>query len=501
MLLAFKIVACVSIANGLLWLPPFWAIRRYYAALLVIITAIVTGLSFGANNHAVSLLVFYFGTFLIFNNIRVVKHRMQAKHLYRATLRSWVFLTIYQITSFGMLWLTVRFHWSVKIWLIGVALFVAASNILLYMSTLKHSTAIQKTSEATHYSDHNLPTVSVLIPARNETDDLQACLQSLVEVNYPKLEILVLDDCSQLRRTPEIIRQFAHDGVRFIAGTVTPDGWLAKNHAYQQLFEEASGDYLLFCGVDVRFSTNSLRELVAEALSRQKSMISVMPMNTVPAPLGIENLIVQPLRYAWEIVLPRRRLASPSVLSTCWITDRKLLATTGGFKAFSRSIYPEVYLARTAVTHDDGYSFIASNVSMGLVCNKSVLEQRATAIRTRYPQLHRRPEAVSLQALAEISLFISPFLLLSVGLILSWWLLVGLALVSIAFNSLMFGAVVKLTYRKNITRSYMLSPLAALYDIGLLFYSMWKYETDDVIWKDRNVCIPLMYVVPSLPKL
>jgi hypothetical protein len=30
---------------------------------------------------------------------------------------------------------------------------------------------------------------------------------------------------------------------------------------------------------------------------------------------------------------------------------------------------------------------------------------------------------------------------------------------------------------------------------------MWQYEFGEVIWKDRNICIPIMQVVPELPKI
>jgi len=39
-----------------------------------------------------------------------------------------------------------------------------------------------------------------------------------------------------------------------------------------------------------------------------------------------------------------------------------------------------------------------------------------------------------------------------------------------------------------------------LSDLFLINYSMWKYEFSDVDWKGRNVCIPVMHVVPTLPR-
>src|SRR6185369_13096540 len=60
-----------------------------------------------------------------------------------------------------------------------------------------------------------LPTVSVCIPARNEDRVLTDCLAAVLASDYPKLEVIVLDDCSQ-DKTAQVVRQFAHGGVQFI---------------------------------------------------------------------------------------------------------------------------------------------------------------------------------------------------------------------------------------------------------------------------------------------
>jgi hypothetical protein len=60
---------------------------------------------------------------------------------------------------------------------------------------------------------------------------------------------------------------------------------------------------------------------------------------------------------------------------------------------------------------------------------------------------------------------------------------------------------VTLTYRHRFLGSIWLLPVAAVYDVWLLNYSMWQYEFNEVIWKGRNVCIPVMHTVPSLPKM
>jgi len=60
------------------------------------------------------------------------------------------------------------------------------------------------------HDDNKLPTVSILVSARNEEIDLPHCIEALVALDYPveKLQIILVDDRST-DRTPEIVREAA----------------------------------------------------------------------------------------------------------------------------------------------------------------------------------------------------------------------------------------------------------------------------------------------------
>jgi hypothetical protein len=372
--------------------------------------------------------------------------------------------------------------------------------LIIFSSTMRHLRTTRPPLKTAAYADKELPAISVCIPARNETEDLEACLESLVLSDYPKLEILVLDDCSQNHRTPEIIRAFAASGVRFIDGQAPPERWLAKNYAYKQLADEANGEVLLFCGVDTRFQPGSLRRMLVLMLTRQKSMVSFVPKNVRPNLRNLAAYVIQPSRYAWELSLPRKLLKRPPVLSTCWLVSSELLKTAGGFEAVTRSSSPESHFALAAAKTNDGYSFLQSDESTGLLSAKTLSEQLSTAIRTRYPQTHKRPEIVGLLTLTEI-LLVAPFVLVFVYAFTGYWLLAALTGVTCILLSWFYAAITGLTYRHFLLRGLWLLPFAFLYDLGLLNYSMWQYEFGEVIWKGRNVCIPVMHVTPRLPKL
>ena len=347
----------------------------------------------------------------------------------------------------------------------------------------------------------DLPTLSVLIPARNETEDLIGCLQSLIKSTYPKLEIIVLDDRSQNKRTPEIIKGFAHDGVRFIAGDETPKPWLAKNFAYQQLAEVASGELILFCGVDTRFKPETLGTMVEELVINKKTMLSFMPANSVPRAGQFESLFVQPTRYAWELALPRRFLDRPPVLSTAWLITQTALHDSGGFKAVVRAATPERFFARYAATHDDGYRFLQSDSQHGLSSVKSFDEQRATAVRTRYPQLHQSLELTAMTTALELIMIVSPFIVYINGLFTHKDLKFATADIACILLISAYAQISNITYRRFLIRSLWLLPFAAVYDVALLNYSMYRYEFSTVEWKGRNAALPVMQVVEHLPKM
>ena len=482
------ILGIISALELLLWLPPLWKLKNALIVIIVPALSLFSGLLFGSDISVWTGLLLIFSIYRIINLLRMLEGRLQSRRLYTSTRLTCWWLIGCQLIVLG----SSRVHIPAMTWLYGVAAGQLVVAAVIWLSTRHSLRTIKPPSKVKSLSDKELPTISVAIPARNETKALEECLRSLVDSDYPKLEILVLDDCSQNKRTPGIIRDFAQSGVRFMAGDMPPEHWLAKNYAYAQLAEEANGEIILFCGVDTRFKPDSLRMMVESMTEKQKSMVSFIPHNNLPRTFSIESLMVQPARYAWELSLPRRLLKRPPVLSTCWMITAKELRRAGGFEAVSRSIAPESYFARSASRQQDGYSFMRSDQASDLGSAKNLPEQRATAVRTRYPQLHRRPELVALSGIGELAVLIWPFVFLVVAALNQSWLLAAMAALACLLLVSFYARVVQLTYRRFLWRGLWTLPLVAIYDIGLLNYSMWRYEFREVIWKGRNVCIPVM---------
>ncbi len=480
----------ICILELLIYIKILNPVRKYLAVFIIFLLSIFNGLLLGSFFTFWTVLILLISGYRVFNLLRLIENRINKNQLINTTFNTSIILILIQFIIVDLVEVSRYLFISYVEWLyflsvinLGVLLFI------LYFCTANYRKAL--INDKTNKSKIGTPSVSICIPARNETYDLEKCLDSLVRSNYPKLEILVLDDCSQNKRTSEIIKQYAYEGVRFISGKEANENWTSKNFAYEQLSQQSNGEVLLFCGVDTRFAENTITEIINYLQTNDLDMLSVMPINEHSSQIKKPNLLIQPVRYAWEIALPRNLANRPPVLSTCWLIRKTALKKVGGFKAVTHKITPESYFAKQ-INKMDKYKFIVSSHKIGLSCAKAAPDQYDTAIRTRYPQMHKRPEVVCLLSLSELYIFVSPIFFLVFSLLEKQITLLYLSMLCVVVNLILYMLLIFITYRKDILAAVLLQPLAALLDIFILNYSMWRYEFKQVIWKGRNICYPVM---------
>lgn len=500
MLTTFFLISVSGAVELLLHVIPkrYPKLRSLVAVLSGLTIAATTALLLVLSFNLFSILIAFFGLYRIFNALRLVAGRMHQNYLWHETYITSLALLGLQFAVAGLWWLWEIHTFSVSLLLVvilGLQVYVAISALI---SVRKHAERMRKTEAVQIAHDSDLPSVTVAIPARNETETLHDCIASLLASHYPKLEILVLDDCSQMSRTPEIIRSFAHQGVRFLQGSEPEDTWVAKNKAYEQLSRAANSEWILFCGVDIRFEPQSIRRMVAYAEQKQKNMLCIMPINTLEK--GRVPLL-QPIRYLRELILPRHISKRPPVLSSCWLIRNSSLQRAGGFAAVARTIVPEAYFAGQE-TVQNAYSFLASGPTFGITSVKNPADQRATTVRVTYPGTHRRPQTVALFTLIFIGWVAVPIVALLHALVFGQYIMLaaGAALIMIICG-VTYNIALQLIYGRRLLRHIATFPLAVLAYIAAMNYSMYKYEFSEVLWKGRNVCLPVMHVVPRLPKV
>jgi glycosyltransferase involved in cell wall biosynthesis len=122
------------------------------------------------------------------------------------------------------------------------------------------------------------PRLSVVIPACNEAAGLESAVATLLQQDYPDLEIILVDDRST-DSTGEIIERLAREDprIRTVHVETLPPGWLGKVHALHRGVEQASGDWLLFTDADVHFAAGTLRRAVAFVLHQRVDHLALIP--------------------------------------------------------------------------------------------------------------------------------------------------------------------------------------------------------------------------------
>jgi glycosyltransferase involved in cell wall biosynthesis len=119
--------------------------------------------------------------------------------------------------------------------------------------------------------------VSVVIPARNESLYLGACLASLAG-ERAICEIVVVDDRSTDDTRAVAERAAARDPrIRVLDGSEPPAGWTGKNHALSRGAAAAGGEYLLFLDADAVLARGAVAASVTEARAAGADLLSALP--------------------------------------------------------------------------------------------------------------------------------------------------------------------------------------------------------------------------------
>jgi chlorobactene glucosyltransferase len=192
------------------------------------------------------------------------------------------------------------------------------------------------------------PLVSILVPARNEVLNIEECLRSLLLQDYPRYELIVLDDHSD-DRTAEIASRLIDQvrnprivAARLIRGQALPDGWTGKNWACHQLAEASSGDFLFFTDADTIHAPGTVSAAVEYACRNQASLVSAWPhllTGTFGEALIVPSILLVGFGFC-PIWLQRLWQRNPRLIHQKF--TRHIGAANGQFMFFTREAYVQI---------------------------------------------------------------------------------------------------------------------------------------------------------------
>ncbi|MGH7213628.1 MAG: glycosyltransferase [Tepidisphaeraceae bacterium] len=212
-----------------------------------------------------------------------------------------------------------------------------------------------------------VPSVTVIIPAKDEGERIRLCLESVLKLQYPVFSVIGVNDRSNDdtgRVMDEVARQDARLQVIHIPQGGLPPGWLGKCHALHTAARHATGKWLLFVDSDVKLEPDVLSATLALAEARVYDAVSILTRlecNTM-----WERLILPLAAGAW------------SIMHTISLTNsdrrRNIAAANGQFFLVRRAVYEDV----------GGHETVKDLITEDVELMRAIKAKEGTAYKTRF---------------------------------------------------------------------------------------------------------------------
>jgi hopene-associated glycosyltransferase HpnB len=203
----------------------------------------------------------------------------------------------------------------------------------------------------TKRSPDRWPSLSIVIPARNEAEVLRFTLPTILSFYYPYLEIVLVDDCSEDATAAVAEDIGAAAGavpLRVVRGVPPPPGWQGKLWALEQGVRASTGEWLLFVDADIRFLPNLARDLVRLALDQKYHVASLMVLLRTES--FWDRLLIPSFFFFFHLLYPFHwvrnvRSKTAAAAGGCLLVERASLERPGGLEAIRGAWIDDVALA------------------------------------------------------------------------------------------------------------------------------------------------------------
>lgn len=193
------------------------------------------------------------------------------------------------------------------------------------------------------------PSVSVILPARDEEANIAAAVESLAAQTVEN-EIIVVNDGST-DRTGEILAELAarFPQLRVIANRELPAGWVGKNYACHLGAQQARGEWLLFTDADVRHAPDAIEAGLRLAEEHGAKLVSYSPGQEMET--WWEEMVIPYIYYRLSCMFPYEQVNDPDSAAVAangqWLmVSRRAYFLLGGHETVRGEILEDVALAR-----------------------------------------------------------------------------------------------------------------------------------------------------------
>jgi glycosyltransferase involved in cell wall biosynthesis len=324
--------------------------------------------------------------------------------------------------------------------------------------------------------------ISVLIPARNEAENIAACMDAALAAGVCIGEVLVYDDRSE-DGTDRLVRAHAvrDTRVRLIEGADLPQGWCGKNFACASLADAARGSWLLFLDADARLIPGAADRLLAEAAARHATMISAWPSLLMGsfwerALMPMLNVVTFSL-FPAPLSLARDEPSLGLVHGACILVSREAYVIVGGHTAVKGEIFEDQRLAHLWRERGERGFCLDGRTAVSVRMYRSLGEIWRGFQKNFYPAFEREWSFWA-YLLLHASTFILPLVL--VVLAPSWITVAAVAAVAA------IRILIAVRFRHPLW-TVLMHPVAEMVLLGIGLASWWRCRSGrGVEWKGRR---------------
>jgi hopene-associated glycosyltransferase HpnB len=226
--------------------------------------------------------------------------------------------------------------------LFWLVLWISPVHRVGFRDALSSATAIPEISD--------WPSVTVVVPARNEADELPKTIPTICAMDYPGLRVVVVDDQSD-DATPAVLEKLKseHANLIVVRAADRPAGWCGKPWAVTQGVAHANTDLTLFTDADILFHPLALRQAVRLMQAGNYDCVSLFPhliLESKLERLGLAGLVTV-LMLMFPTGLVNRPKSSMAMAAGGFILVRRLAyERIGGHESVKSQIIEDVNLAR-----------------------------------------------------------------------------------------------------------------------------------------------------------
>jgi glycosyltransferase involved in cell wall biosynthesis len=332
------------------------------------------------------------------------------------------------------------------------------------------------------------PSVTVIAPACNEAKDIERCMNTLLQQDYPSFDIIAINDRSS-DDTGEILDRLAKKDNRLKSLHIDklPPGWMGRCHAFDMGGRQATGDYMLFLDADAFLDPSVLRRTILFMEKESVDYISILS----------KRICIN----VWEKVFIIAFFNLMSSLGPVWKVrhpSSHVSIGIGSFALFRRKVFEQINGMRNLrLSISDDQALAAAVKAHGFSCRlllaENLLESRwQDGLKGHILGLEKNGFATFgfnyflavRMLIRNFSLNFSPFLSLVLGMLLS-----SIPIVLISLSGIFSIWILTFYYHRQIMRrpnELLFLPLGCLFFGVSLLWSTWRtFSTGGCKWKNQ----------------